>query len=95
MFIIKRSIANPRNHKPFFLLIFLRIRVNNHTKVAPIERNNQIGYTPLNLFNALSGCSACIPREEEVTLPTKSSPNSKNIPNGIIAAMLQKNNTSM
>lgn len=40
-------------------------------------------------------CSACTPSRPLVPLPIKSSPKSKNKPNGIIAAATPKNKTSI
>lgn len=60
-----------------------------------IATNNHMGYTALNLLSSLSVCSACTPIRPLVPLPIKSSPSKRKNPKGIIAALTQKNSTSM
>lgn len=61
----------------------------------PIDTNNPIGYTDVNLFNALSVCNACTHRGPSVDFPIKLSPSKRNNPKGIRLAVREKNNTSL
>lgn len=87
--------TNPKNPTPICLVILFRIAMVTYNIAAPIDIISPIGYTPENLFNALSDCSACTHRELLVDFPMKSSPRSRNNPNGISAPVVAKNNTSL
>ena len=63
--------------------------------VIPIDTNSPIGYTAVNLFNALSVWSACTHSRSLVALPIKLSPSNKNNHHGIKLAVNAKNNTSL
>jgi len=51
IFIINNNMANPNIPYPVFLFICLRMRINDAVASDTIDKNNQIGYTALNLFN--------------------------------------------
>lgn len=62
---------------------------------APMDIMSPIGYTPENLFNALSDCNACTHRTLLVEFPIKSSHKRRNNPSGISAPVVAKKNTSL
>jgi hypothetical protein len=59
--------------------------------IAKNDRNNPMGYTEPNLFNSVCVVRGFIAIQDVVAFPIKLSPNTKNIPSGIIDKTVEKN----